>query len=365
MREFSIEEERLQDYFREKDRKAQCPDGYKCSKCIESTSDRSVLFIPADLYVVGIAPIHEKGTTPLQCGKFKTGGLDIAESIRFAVREQTLDASVGVIIIDSCEDPQIIQENLLTLHRHGIYKDGSYIPVADKIIGYIGGWTSDISKAVAEISTRLHIPQISYASTASSLSRRSLYKYFLRIPTPDSQQAKFMVDLVKEHIKTNFVQILYSESEYGEGGRDILMAQAAEVGICVTQTIGINETVDVGAVTRQLREQKDANLVFVFVSSTGVDRILKELNNGIEQGEFLFIASEAWGRRFNVGSFSKFFGSITLTSELSLNDVFINAMRDLTIQSENDNFWIRPYMEWFFNCYSQWSFDKTGNQTCR
>ena len=68
-------------------RKPQCPDGYQCSDCTKSSKGDYVMYVPGDLYVVGIMPIHSSGSTPLECGGIKRGGLDVAEAMRFAIKE--------------------------------------------------------------------------------------------------------------------------------------------------------------------------------------------------------------------------------------------------------------------------------------
>ena len=53
-------------------RKPQCPDFSVCALCLQEDTD-DVLFIPGDMYIIGIAPIHNVGSTPLKCGPIKPG----------------------------------------------------------------------------------------------------------------------------------------------------------------------------------------------------------------------------------------------------------------------------------------------------
>ena len=50
-------------------------------------------------------------------------------------------------------------------------------------------------------------------------SDRVLFPYFMRTVTPDDAQTKAMVSML-EMLGSDYVQILYSEGAYGEGGRD-------------------------------------------------------------------------------------------------------------------------------------------------
>ena len=353
-------------------RKPQCPDNTICTQCIPDDSDE-ILFIPGDMYIIGIAPVHNIGSSPLKCGTMKLGGVDIVESIRFGIEEakstypdRVPSASIGVIIIDSCNDPQIIQEKVLTIHRLGVFKDGAYIPVGDKILGYVGSWSSDVTASAAKISYRLGFVQISYGSTAEGLSRRSEYPYFLRTSTPDSAQAATMVKIVK-YLGFNFIQIMYSETAYGEGGRDLIIEAIKKDNgqICVAQTIGVSHLTNTADMIKKLSQHRDAKAVLMFVSSFELEFLIPALNSTFQSHEFLFIASEGWGTRTIVNGFSSMKGTITLTSEIPVNKKFTDYMKGLTPYGSDLNPWIRQYMEYTFDCYYEWSYNKSSGRQCR
>ncbi|XP_053408222.1 uncharacterized protein LOC123559795 isoform X1 [Mercenaria mercenaria] len=347
-------------------RKAQCPDDSLCLSCYTEKIEDFVLYIPGDMYLIGIVPVHNKGTTPLQCGSIKKGGLDFVETIRFAVAEAKTKpaANIGIIIIDSCNDPQIIQEKILTLHRLGVYIDGQYRPVGDKIIGYIGGWSSDVSIAVAEITSRLQYPQITYASTAPVLSKRLLYPYLLRVPSPDEKQAETILELVKR-LNGNFIQILYSQSVYGESGRDILLdlIGTSEFDLCVAQTLPVSRNSNKDKVLADLRKFPQAKSVVLFLGSFEIEYMIGTFNT-INKNEFLFISSEGWGTRINVSEYRNMAGSLTITSQLTINEKLTDHVKQLKPDGSNVDSWIRPYMENEFQCYFQWSYNKTSGKPC-
>ena len=301
------------------------------------------------------------------------GGIDIVESIRFGINEAKSsfeglvpNASIGVIIIDSCNDPQITQEKVLTLQRLGVFRNGAYIPIRDKILGYIGSWSSDVSMAVGDLTTRLEYVQISYGSTAQELSKRSVYPYFLRTPAPDSDQAKAMVDIVN-NLGYNLIQILYSETSYGEGGKNLLIEAISQDNnkICVAQSIPVSHLSNHDDIVRKINEHKEAKVILVFVSSFELEWLLPVFNNAFQNGEYLYIASEGWGTRTIVNGYQHLKGTITLTSELPVNNKFKDHLKELTPDGTDPNPWIRPYMERTFGCYYQWSFQKSSGKQCR
>lgn len=60
---------------------------------------------------------------------------------------------------------------------------------------------------------QFEIPEIGYSATSITLSNNDLYPYFLRVVSPDSQQAQALADLV-EAFGWKYVSTLHSEGGY-------------------------------------------------------------------------------------------------------------------------------------------------------
>ena len=345
--------------------KPQCPDDSTCWDC--PTSDVADMDITeGDLYIVGIAPVNGKSDTPITCGPVKMGGFDVAEAIKFQIDYEMETnpgslptAKIGSIIINSCNDPQWIIEKIVSLHRLGIYKDGKFEQVGDKIIGYIAGWVSDVSIAVAEILSRVKQVQISYGSTSPRLSDRNLYRYFMRVVQNDNNQGKVMLETVKE-LGSDFVQVLYSESAYGKGGKEAIVQFAEEYGVCISQTVMCPEdpTYDLNKIIEQLTVPGSPKIILSFLSSFDVVRLLKKLN---ELQGYVIIASEAWGNRGILDEAFNLNGSITLANELPISNIFIDHMKGLRPDRTLSSPWLEEYMEMNFNCYFEWSYNKQAD----
>ncbi|KAH3700557.1 hypothetical protein DPMN_075536 [Dreissena polymorpha] len=348
-------------------RKSQCPDGYRSDSCLRQRSDTSVLYHKGDMYIVGIAPVHNTGTTPLKCAKMREDGLDIVEAIRYGILTGSGlfgGAKIGLILIDSCNDPQIIQEKILTLHRLGVYNDGKYEPVADKILGYVGCWGSDVSTAMAKIIGRLGLVQISYASTAPSLSNRDLYPYFMRVPGADDFQGATLLKIVKA-LGGSTIQIIYGKTIYGEGGRNLIrtLAGKPEYSICIGNEIGVSTDTQPATIVESLRKFKEAQIVVCFITWVEMQHIIGYMNQELALNEFLFIASEGWGLSINMTQYRNLSGTITVATRLWTTDGFESHLKALRPENK-ENPWIRPYLEMIYNCYFESSFDKSVKKKC-
>ncbi|KAK3585453.1 hypothetical protein CHS0354_003300 [Potamilus streckersoni] len=286
-------------------RKGQCKNGSVCTSCIIDNPNH-VYIIPGELYIVAVVPVHVRGSSPMQCGDVKIGGVDIVEAIDFAIRQSKFQpgverpiVSVGAIIIDSCIHPMIIKERILTLYRYGIRNDdGSYSQIMMRVIGFIAAWSSDISISVAEILTETRHVQIAYGSTAPILSNRTKYPYFLRLANSDILQIKLMLDIMK----------------------------------------------DIGA---------------------NYEWLVPSLDKHLETYEFIFIASEEWGTRPILKDVKNLIGTITVSTDLPVNQKFREHMLNLRTTGEDANPWLQTFMEKELKCHFQWSFNKISSKSCR
>lgn len=74
-----------------------------------------------------------------------------------------------------------------------IYKEGRF----DRVVGLIGGQSSETSIQLANLLRLFQIPQVSYMSTSPTLSDKRLYEYFFRTVPSDTHQAVAIVQLLK------------------------------------------------------------------------------------------------------------------------------------------------------------------------
>jgi hypothetical protein len=149
--------------------KSVCKPNTTCSICLQSHESETFLYIPGDLIVVVTFPIHDRGTQPLHCGSVRRSiGLDVALGARFAMKKLNDDTTIfpnktiGLLLLDTCDDPLLTADRILELHLHG--KHESLVPgISDKILGYVGGFSSAPTLQVADITTELKLVQVKHS----------------------------------------------------------------------------------------------------------------------------------------------------------------------------------------------------------
>jgi hypothetical protein len=361
--------------------KAQCDSGKKCDSCQNSNLANEIIFQKGDVYVAAVVPVYDKDTSdPLKCGDIRTSnGWEIVEGIRFAVETANKKLGsfanlfekkqIGYIIFNSCNQPLLIQEKLFKFLLEGItLPDGSRVSDLQRhILGFVAAYGSIISVATSTVLQNFNFPQIGYASTATVLSDRDSHKYFMRTCTPDDWQAKAMINIVKT-LNASYIQILFSYGPYGEGGRDGIVNEAKKSKICIANKIGVEED-EYKKIRDDMNKTPYATVVLLFLKSHVLNDVMTELHESIDQGSYLFIASEAFGTRSDIISEKpKLEGTISLSLQmkpLTGTSTFEKYLYDRLVDYQNDiNPWTKEYFEQKNSCFLSGSFDKTSGSKC-
>ncbi|KAK6173635.1 hypothetical protein SNE40_017050 [Patella caerulea] len=353
----------------------QCPNGTDCDKCIPSDISDHVIFMEGEWYVVAVVPVFiPDETNTLLCTNTirDSFGNDIAESIKFAIEEinnpnNTLISSkkkVGLIVINGCASELVIKDKILRLHK-GTYELRPGLKSSEinhRILGYVGGLSSSMSAAMAEVITKLGYVQVSYASTSPLLSDRTLYPYFLRIPTADDQQAQVVIDIVTS-LGSNVIQVIYTEGAYGVGAHATLEKLGRDAGVCVIGhkvPVTTEYTVYNGLLAK-LRETPQAKLVVTFVRSHVIQQVIKAVTERMTENEFIFIGSETWGSGESVipEQQRKVYGSLSIALELPPVTAFKSYLSKQNINDPSDP-WLRLFFENMGSCIFPGSFQRAG-----
>ncbi|KAK6173632.1 hypothetical protein SNE40_017047 [Patella caerulea] len=354
---------------------AQCPNGTDCDKCIPSDISDHVIFVEGEWYVVAVVPVFiPDETNSFMCTNTirDSLGTDIAESIKFAIWEinhpnNTLISSkkkIGLVVINGCASELVIKDKILRLHK-GTYELRPGLKSSEinhRILGYVGGMSGSMSAAMAEVLAKLGYVQVSYASTSPLLSDRTLYPYFLRIPTADDQQAQVVIDIVTS-LGSNIIQVIYTEGAYGEGAYSTLEKLGKDAEVCV---IGheVPVTTDYtlyNGLLAKLRETPQAKLVVTFVRSHVIQQVIRAVTERMAESEFIFIGSETWGSRESVipEQQRKVYGSLSIALELPTVPAFNSYLSNQYINDPSDP-WLRHFLEKMGKCIFTGSFQRAG-----
>ncbi|XP_071088505.1 uncharacterized protein [Haliotis cracherodii] len=358
---------------------AQCKVGATCSSCVVNNRVGHILHLPGDFYLVGLVPVHNRGRTPLMCGELRTSlSVDIVESIVYAVkamnekkglfRSMLGSKTLGLVMMDTCGTPYLAIERLIKLNSGMVQLDPSTnsSQIASKIIGYVGPYRSSVSVPVSTVMKEIDDLYISYSSTSTTLSNRQRFPNFMRTCSPDHKQASAIMELASK-LDSKYVQIIYTEEEYGIAGKNALLVAGKKHKVCVAQSLGVKDSVDqkdlLGYVS-SLRKYPQAKVIIIFVLSHVTPVLMSVLAKEIKSGEFAFIGGENWSKREAVlQNNQKLTGSLTVAQLLPKNDQFEQYYMNINVEQSN-NPWLREYLEAKAKCHYPLSFHKQYTRKC-
>lgn len=359
-------------------RKAQCIATKTCSECFPLEQlQETVFYEDGDIVIVGIVPVFQKvGIT--ECGEIRgNGGYQMVEAMRQAVKTVNSGVGeystyypglkVGLVIINSCNNPTVIQRKIFDLHHDGItLYNGTKVDLSNKILGYISEFTSTVSISVATVLSMLKYVQIGYGCTSPALSNRQTFPYFMRVVTPDDAQANLMVEIMLK-LNVTYAQIVYSAGPYGEDGFKKVTEIAQTKGICIIQGIRLNEGDNVYGIYESLRKHAHAKVVLFFLQVEAVVRLAQAMLEKMQEGEFVFIGSETWARLpeiLKADVDKKLLGSFTISLEMYQDKGLETHLQTLTPQPFSENPWVTMYLQKKMECYFDLSFDKSQAKSC-
>ena len=324
-----------------------------------------------------MVPVSNKNGNQ-DCGQIRTlNGYKLAEGIRLAAEKFNEPngsysnyfhgIKVGVVILNTCNNPTVTQRKILNLHKDGLrLPNGTLIKLADKILGYAGPLGSTVSIGISSTLDYLQKVWVSYAATNPTLGDRETHKYFMRVVPPDNEQANAMAHILEE-LEVNYVQILYSEDAYGDGGMSSLKSALTSRGICIIRAIEVPESDVDHNYYSVLRHNPQAKVVIVFLRSHVLVPLMKTLTANIERGEFVFIGSEAWGKNQDMlvnDNEQTLSGSYTIVLEFAQDNELLSKEREIKPQSYAENPWAEQYLQAKWECYYSTSYDKRYQNLC-
>ncbi len=136
----------------------------------------------------------------------------------------------------------------------------------DEIHVMIGAQASTCTLADMEITGKAGVPQIAPSSTALAITQQG-NKYIFRNAAPDSVQTNQIMKYLSENGKKR-IAVIYENTDYGNGGGDLIVKNAGNFGLDVTTV----EAYNVGdkdfsvQLTKIKNDEPDAIIVWGFYS---------------------------------------------------------------------------------------------------
>ncbi|XP_059501680.1 G-protein coupled receptor family C group 6 member A-like [Stegostoma tigrinum] len=278
---------------------------------------------PGDIIIGGLFPVHktvENLANRTQPGPLHCSGFDPSMFLHVQAMIYTIEQinnstflpgiKLGYEIYDSCSNVitaiQATQRFLSKFNssdsRIEVHCDyTNYNPTVKAVVG---GLYSEISIVVARLLNLYLIPQVSYGSTAETLSDKAKFASFLRTVPNDNHQTIAITKLL-QHLNWKRVAVIASDDAYGRAGLNSFISHAARHNICVEfhELIPIfkdeyqNAKINVAA---EMIIKSTVRVILAFVRSSEIIKLFTIL---IQQNiSKIWIASDVWSHSMQVAS---------------------------------------------------------------
>ncbi|XP_059501679.1 G-protein coupled receptor family C group 6 member A-like [Stegostoma tigrinum] len=168
----------------------------------------------------------------------------------------------------------------------------------------IGGYYSEISIIVARLLNLYLIPQVSYGSTAETLSDKAKFASFLRTVPNVNHQTNAITKLL-QHLNWKRVAVIASDDAYGRAGLNSFISHTARRNICVEfhELIpilkGEYQNAKINA-TAEMIIKSTVRVILAFVRSSEINKLFTIL---IQQNiSKIWIASNVWSNSQEIAS---------------------------------------------------------------
>ena len=324
------------------------------------------------LVLGGLFPVHtfEDGS----CGGIFDLGVQTLEAMVLATDSINSDSSLipGVTlqfdIRDTCTiGNKALEQSLEFVCVRGSENEASSVNgTAVGVSGVVGAALSRVSEPVARLLRLFEVPQISYASTADTLSDKATFDYFLRTVPPDSLQAQAIADIV-EHFNWTYVVAMHTGDVYGTEGIKAFIDELdrrnnmTKKCIATLQSIELESDAEVEdfdeAIERINQEWvRNATVAVLFVQLKTAIGVLeavgrkRKMDPEFASKNFTWIGSDGWGDQLPKELHEVACGSLSIVPRSLMSDKFDEYFQSLHPLNYTANPWFGEYWESIFNC---------------
>lgn len=198
--------------------------------------------------------------------------------------------------------------------------------------------------------------QVSYASTGTALSDKTLYDLFARTVPSDMFQARAIADIVLK-LNWSYVSLVSSEGLYGDSGSKEFMKQASVRRICIATHEKISPATDTIAYDSIIANllKRNATGVVLFTRAEDTRELLLAVKRARLFHNFAWVAADGWGthQKLVEGVEEVALGAITVELQAKAIPGFDGYMKALTPWQNGRNPWFSEYWQEWFDCQLQ------------
>ena len=266
-----------------------------------------------DIIIGALSPIYEIVPNVI-CGASRINNyrLQTVRAMIYTIDQINMDPtilpniSLGYVIVNDCERESVAvakSTKFLSSGSPGTDRECPGSRLGDsknrpyyKVAGFISPPSSAMSVPVSSVISLYEIPHMSWTASSQELSDKARFQYFSRVIPPDQFQSKVIVSIIR-HFNWTYISTLHSEGSYGSNGIHAVQRLTKKHGICIaySRELKFDENDDdFDDLVIQLRRNRKAKVIAMFVASQHVTALLNALERNHAVAEFILIGGDGY-----------------------------------------------------------------------
>ncbi|XP_033109263.1 uncharacterized protein LOC117110613 [Anneissia japonica] len=342
-----------------------------CDNCETVTKEKVAEVSNGDVWIGGFFELNQPGNDRLKClNELLLYNMQHLEGFLWAVDQINMNASIlpdikiGAIAFDTCGLPEKARREVTNFVSKAVEYRSGFPRDSIRVIGIIGGETSDTSVEIADVTTPLDISQISYAATSEALNDIAKYPYFMRTVPTDSDQALALVSVIKD-FHWSYISVVYSNDGYGIDMLREFSKISQKSRICIAMKVKATNG-DFDSSVRKLLTNTQSQVVVLLTSDIDTKQLLDAAERQ-NVSSIQWLGTETWGsRNFITQTATKTSQhAITLRFQETTAPGFKEYFTKLNPYSNSRNPWFSQYWMDTLKCnLNVWNVQHKYNVTC-
>ncbi|KAK6174872.1 hypothetical protein SNE40_013438 [Patella caerulea] len=342
---------------------AWCPKCYTCKN--GQTSVKDLLYLPGDILITGVLPVHVTGTSSFECGDMSEDAFisQSVEAFMYAVESSQTrypyllnNVKIGAVILDYCSNPYKAIQMVGNYESCGIlFNETESLPPSPRTnLGYVVHGDNHTLDPVAESIKDLN--KLVVTTYKSPIDAGLISGDAGNVP-----KSAAIVDLLLK-LNWTYIYLVTSDSDVYKGAADTFIKIASNRGVCVGKILGLDNSVKSIVEISQYIESS-AKAVVMITSRMSVKLFYTSRDQRSTARPWIIdITGDDWNSD-DLSDLQLPQGSILIDKQGKSNSGFENYMSKFNISLPEVNVWWRTYWSFKYGC-RQSEEDGSGESIC-
>lgn len=339
---------------------SRCNDSKACTNDPDVKQVSMMQLVPQQEFAIAVLmPLHERGETFFTCGHLKDQHMfQNLAAVLYSVNKVNSNRSlipgveIGALVLDYCGRKQKAQEQLYSFLSQDV--SGKTQRITPRSVVATLTFDEDVA---GELSPVLEAASITQIATPSETTSTKQDPQIIHTVPSAMTQVQVLLSILK-HFKWQYVNFVYSNTDFGRSGYYHFSKGAKNSGICLSEIIevdpGYSET-HIASLFQINLGRSRAKIVVTFVEGSVLMRnVIEAAQLADVLDRFTWIGSESWGSDIQIANAVRDKVIDALTVQMESHDMpeFKKYFSSLSLRNHGliPDLWFEEFWQHHFQC---------------